>query len=114
MPQYMLLMYMPDGPQPSPEQIKEEHPRWQALYGEMHQAGVIVSNSGLSPVDNATTVRVRDGQTLVSDGPFAETKEILGGYFLIDVADLDEALKWAEKIPSAERGSVEVRPVWNG
>jgi hypothetical protein len=61
--------------------------------------------------DTATTVRVRDGQRLTSDGPFAETKEVLGGYYVIDVPDLDAALAWAEKIPSVGYGSVEVRPV---
>ncbi len=112
MSNYALIMYMPEGPEPTPEQIKAEHPRWNQLYAEMMEAGVLVSNSGLRPVDSATTVRVRDGETLISDGPFAETKEVLGGFFVLDVPDLDEALKWAARIPSAERGSVEVRPVW--
>lgn len=74
-------------------------------------AGVLVSGDALHPVEQATTLRVRDGQRVVADGPFAETKEILGGYYLIDVADLDVALDWAEKVPLAPYGSVEVRPL---
>ena len=101
MSNYALIMYMPEGPEPTPEQIKAEHPRWNQLYAEMMEAGVLVSNSGLRPVDSATTVRVRDGETLITDGPFAETKEVLGGYYVLDVPDLDEALKWAAQIPNA-------------
>ena len=70
-----------------------------------------VGSAHLQPVAMATTVRVADGDTLVTDGPFAETKEILGGYYIVDVPTLDEALKWAAKMPSAPYGSVEVRPV---
>ena len=64
-------------------------------------------------MNTATTVRVRSGKTLTTDGPFAETKEQLGGYYLIDVKNLDEAIQWAAKIPSAKLGCVEVRPVWD-
>ena len=66
----------------------------------------------LRPPETATTVRVRNGQTLVTDGPFAETKEEFGGYYLIEAPNLDEAIKWAAKIPGAVRGTIEVRPVW--
>ena len=66
----------------------------------------------LEDAKSATTVRVRDGQTLVTDGPFAETKEEFGGFYLVEAANLDEAIKWAAKIPGAVRGSIEVRPVW--
>ena len=65
----------------------------------------------LHPVESATTVRVRDGERLTTDGPFAETKEVLGGYYIVDVADLDEAVTRAEKIPNVGYGSIEVRPV---
>jgi hypothetical protein len=74
-------------------------------------AGVIVSGDALHPVASATTVRVRDGERLLTDGPFAETREQLGGYYIVDVADIDEAIEWAAKIPGAATGSVEVRPV---
>ena len=76
---------------------------------------MLLSNNSLSPVADATTVRVRDGKTLTTDGPFAETHEQLGGYYLLDCKDLDEAIAWAEKIPTAKYGSIEIRPlnVWS-
>ena len=82
-----------------------------ALTEEMHERGVILGSNRLAPVSAASTIRVRDGEEVVTDGPFAETKEQLGGYYLIDVESLDEALVWAARIPTARRGSVEVRPV---
>jgi hypothetical protein len=110
MPQYMILIYGPtDGP--SPEELAAEHPKWMAYTQALRDAGVMVGGDALQGADTATTVRVRDGETLVTDGPFAETKEILGGFYTIDVPSLDEALKWAAQIPSVTRGSVEVRPV---
>lgn len=78
---------------------------------EAEAAGVLLGGEGLQPTATATTVRVRDGETLLTDGPFAETREQLGGYYLIDCADLDEANRWAAKIPDAATGAVEVRPV---
>jgi hypothetical protein len=84
---------------------------WNAFIGAMAQAGVIVKGDGLQGPMLATTVRVIDGKRQVQDGPFAETKEQLGGYFVIDVPDLDAALDWAAKAPCALTGSVEVRPV---
>ena len=77
----------------------------------MKEADVFVANDGLAPPESATTVRVRDGETQITDGPFAETKEHLGGYYLIECADLDAALEWAARIPSSAYGSVEVRPL---
>lgn len=110
MPQYMLLIYTPaEGL--SPEELAAEHPRWMEYSQALQDAGVMTAGDALQGVDTATTVRIRDNETLVSDGPFAETKEILGGYYIIDVADLDTALSWASRIPSVGRGSVEVRPV---
>ena len=84
---------------------------WNAFIGAMAQAGVIVKGDGLEPPTVATTVRVRDGKRAVQDGPFADTKEALGGYFVIDVPDLDAALEWAAKAPCVHDGSVEIRPV---
>jgi hypothetical protein len=78
---------------------------------EMGQKGVLVAGEGLHPTATATTVRVRDGERSVTDGPFAETKEQLGGFYVLDVKDLDEAIEWAAKIPGALRGSIEIRPV---
>ena len=74
-------------------------------------ADVIVAGDALHPVSTATTVRVRDGEPLLTDGPFAETREQLGGYYVVDVADIDEAIRWAAKIPGASTGCVEVRPI---
>ncbi len=82
-----------------------------ALTEEMRDRGVYVTGAPLRPTTTADTVRVRDDELLVTDGPFAETKEQLGGYFLVDVESDDEARAWAAKIPAARYGSVEVRPV---
>ena len=84
---------------------------WTAFIGAMSQAGIIVSGNALQGAHTATTVRVRDGKRLVQDGPCADSKEQLGGYFIIEVPDLDTALEWAAKSPSASDASVEVRPV---
>jgi hypothetical protein len=111
MPQYMLLIYAPAEGGPAPEELQAEMPRWFEYTQALQDAGALVSGDALQPVDSATTVRVRGGETLTTDGPFAETKEILGGYYIIDVPDLDAALDWAAKIPSAPYGSTEVRPV---
>jgi hypothetical protein len=93
----------------------EESGRLMADYGAFGQAaqeaGVLLGGEGLQPTATATTVRVRDGETLFTDGPFAETREQLGGYYLLDCADLDEAARWAARIPDARSGAVEVRPV---
>jgi hypothetical protein len=111
MPQYMLLICSPVDDQRSPEEMQAELPRWFEYTQALQDAGVLVAGDALQPIDTATTVRVRDGETVITDGPFAETKEALGGYYILDVPDLDEALKWAARIPNVHRGSVEVRPV---
>ena len=84
---------------------------YQAATAAMAGAGVLVDSSPLQPPQTATTVRVRDGEMQLSDGPFAEIKEQLGGYYILDCADLDTALRYAAMIPAARYGSVEVRPV---
>ncbi|HUZ15155.1 MAG TPA: YciI family protein [Gaiellaceae bacterium] len=78
---------------------------------ELASRGILVGANQLQPSDTATVVSVRDGETITTDGPYAETKEVLGGYYLIDVETLDEALEWAAKIPSARYGHIEVRPI---
>lgn len=83
-----------------------------AFDAEIEAAGICESSYRLQPTSTSTTVRVRDGKTAMTDGPFTETKEAMGGYYLIDVPNLDEATAWAAKIPSAKYGSVEVRPIW--
>ncbi len=85
--------------------------RYFAFTQELKAAGALVAGDALEPVATATTVRVRQGKATTTDGPFAETKEQLGGYYLVEVPDLDAALGWAAKIPSAELGSIEVRPI---
>ena len=93
----------------------EDSARLMADYGafgqEAQEAGVLLGGEGLQPTATATTVRVRDGEAMFTDGPFAETREQLGGYYLLECADLDEAARWAAKVPDARSGSVEVRPV---
>jgi hypothetical protein len=82
-------------------------------YGEaMGKAGVVQGGNRLRPSSTATTVRIRDGKTQVLDGPYADTKEQLGGYYLIDAPDLDAALSWAARCPGASHGVMEVRPIW--
>jgi hypothetical protein len=93
----------------------EDRGRWMQDYGvytdELRAAGAMIAGDALQPTSSATTVRVRDGEQFVTDGPFAETKEQLGGYYLIEADSLDEATAWAAKLPGARHGSVEVRPV---
>jgi hypothetical protein len=112
---YLLLMYADESKDSKipPEELEAMAQAWYSLLKEAKAAGVLISNNGLSPVANATTVRIRDGKTLTTDGPFAETHEQLGGYFLVECKDLDEAITWAAKIPTAKYGSIEVRPLWD-
>ena len=84
---------------------------WNAYIGAMYGAGIVVSGNGLQPPHTGTTVRVRNGQRQVQDGPFPDTREHLGGYFIIDVPSLDVALEWAARAPNTATGSTEVRPV---
>jgi hypothetical protein len=105
--QYLLLIYVPTDATPDPA----EHGAWMSYTQQLQESGAMVSGDALQGLDTATTVRVREDETLVTDGPFAETKEMLAGYYLIDVADLDAALGWAAKMPNIGYGSVEVRPV---
>lgn len=84
---------------------------WQAYTQAIEQSGVMTGGAGLQPPETATTVRVRGGQRQVQDGPYAESKEQFGGFYLIDVPSLDEALEWAARCPAAPTGTVEVRPL---
>src|SRR5262249_52744236 len=113
---YMLLMYWNQNeptPQTPPEEQQAVQQEWFTLMKDMQTAGVLVSQNGLAPVSDATSVRVRNGKSVISDGPFAETHEQLGGFFLLNCKDLDEAIHWAEKIPSVRSGTVEIRPQWD-
>jgi hypothetical protein len=106
----MLLIY-DDPAQAGPDGQEQQYADWLNYTNSLVESGVMVAGAPLEGVESATTVRVRDGDTSITDGPFAETDEILGGYYLVDVADRDAALELAAKMPNIERGSVEVRPV---
>ena len=106
---YMLLIYVPQDARDSDERAPME--AWSAYTEALGTAGALLGGDALQGLETATTVRQQAGETLITDGPFAETKEMLGGYYLIDVPDLDAALAWAAKMPSIGYGSVEVRPL---
>lgn len=112
--QYMLIMTEPAeefAKRNDPEHASAYWGGWSAFIGAMYEAGIVKNGDGLQPPLMATTIRVRDGKRVVQDGPFADAKEQLGGYFIIEVPNLDTALDWAAKSPSAHYGAVEVRPV---
>ena len=110
---YMLLIYGDPGAGPAEgsHEAQAEMQKWYAYTQGLVGDGSFVAGDPLQGVDQATTVRVRDGKDLVTDGPFAETKEFLGGYYIVDVSDLDAALERAKRMPNIEHGSVEVRPI---
>ena len=109
--QYLLLIYSAES-----DEANQDQSKLMADYGAFTQGivqnGNFKSADRLRPVADATTVRVRGGKTLTTDGPFAETREQLGGYYLVEAKDLDEAIGIAAKVPTAKHGSIEVRPVW--
>jgi hypothetical protein len=109
----MLLIYNDPEAAPLPDtpEREDERQNWFAFHTELVAAGCHVAGDPLEGPEAATTVRVRGGERLTTDGPFAETKEILGGYYLIEVDDLDAALDWAGKMPNIGYGTVEVRPL---
>ena len=111
MPKYMLLLYADEPDAKEREEREGELPVWRQFTDSLREAGLFLGADRLHPVGSATTVRMRNGETEVLDGPFAVTKEYLGGYYLLECADLDEALKQAARVPLARYGSVEVRPV---
>ena len=106
----MLMIYEDDADRM--EHMDERMPNCSAYVQAMTKAGIYVTGDRLRGVTTATTVRVAGGKTHVVDGPYVEAKEQLGGFHIIDVPDLDTALAWASRCPSAARGAVEVRPVW--
>ncbi|HLI35474.1 MAG TPA: YciI family protein [Terriglobia bacterium] len=107
---YMLLIYQ-EGDGPSETEREQCYRESVELANELHQSGKYLSAAPLQPTSTATSIRVRDGKRLVTDGPFAETREHLGGYFLINAKDLDEAIHIASRIPGGRWGTVEIRPV---
>lgn len=109
--QYMLLLYVSERPPLGTPEADEMFGAVMAFHTQCQDRGVLVASAPLQEPDTATTVRVRDGQTLNSDGPFAETTEWIGGFFILECRDLDEALELAAMCPTAAYGSVEVRPL---
>ena len=112
MPQYMLLIFSDptQGPAEGSPEAQAQWEAWGTYTQSLHDAGVFVSGEPLEAPSTATTVAVRNGERVVTDGPFAETKEQVGGFYVIECANLDEALEWAKKVP-ARAGNIEVRPV---
>lgn len=110
--QYLLLIYTEESTEAPPQEVMEaEMELYNAFTRHIAERGAFKAGEALHPSSTATTVRVRDGQTLATDGPFAETKEVLGGFYLVEAADLDEAIDFASRIPSARHGSIEIRPI---
>lgn len=112
--QYLLMLYLDDTawPKMTPEQQKEGEAAYMAYTDALVKSGILVGANRLQPSASATTVRLEDGKPKVLDGPYADAKEQLGGYYLIEVPDLDAALSWASRCPTIGHGIVEVRPVW--
>lgn len=111
---YMLLIYSNEGQMASrtPADGEKVLAAYNAYAEAMAKAGVMVGADRLRPSDASTTVKVANGKTQVLNGPYAESREQLGGYFMIDVPDLDAAISWASRCPGASHGTVEVRPIW--
>jgi hypothetical protein len=112
--QYLLMIYNNEaGMAAAPKEAVSQMSAAYAAYAQaMGKAGVVLGGNRLRPSAEATTVRVKGGKTEVLDGPYADTKEQLGGYYLIDVPDLDAALSWAARCPTASNGTIEVRAIW--
>jgi hypothetical protein len=112
--QYALLIYTPEPTQePSADAMAAELADYNAFGQHVTDRGAMRGGEALEPTATATTVRVIDGKTVTTDGPFAETKEALGGFYLVEAVDLDEAIGYAAMIPGAKHGCIEVRPVWD-
>jgi hypothetical protein len=112
MPNYMLLLYAPEPADAEEIAARDaDLPEWQRVLTDLNADGSFVGSGRLLPVDTSTTIRVRDHETELTDGPFAVTKEVLGGYFILECEDLDAATAAAERMPVARYGSVEVRPL---
>ena len=109
--QYMLLIYQNEAQRPGEAELGKVMQEYMAFTQDIVKAGKFKAGDPLEPTNTATTVRVREGKTLTTDGPFAETREQLGGYYIVDAKDLDEAIAIAARIPGARFGSIEVRPI---
>ncbi len=111
--QYLCLIYEDETVLPSRSEDEQQAIMndYFSFTGRMRESGKMVAGDALMPIETATTVRIRDGKVITTDGPFAETKEQLGGYYLLECDDLDEAIELASQIPSSKWGSIEVRPI---
>jgi hypothetical protein len=110
---YLLLIYTPEADEAPPDDVAAaSHAAYAEFTRDVKERGLFQAGEALTPTSTATTVRVVNGETVTTDGPFAETKEALGGFYLIEARDLDEAIETAAKIPAAREGSIEVRPIW--
>jgi hypothetical protein len=109
---YLLMIYGDESVDLNPDEMQKVMGAYDAFTNEVKSAGAMQAAEALQPTATATTVRVRNGETLITDGPFADTKEQLGGFYLLDCKNLDEAVAYAAKIPGAQGGSIEVRPIW--
>jgi len=114
MRQYLLSVYQPDGPAPPPEVLETVMRDLDALNAELKAAGAWVFAGGLHPPGTATVLRVRDGEVLITDGPFAEGKEHIGGFTIVSAPDLDAALEWGCRLARATTLPIEVRPIQDG
>ena len=112
--QYILLIYNAEPTEAIPEDLMgAEMDAYNAFTAHLRGRGAMLAGDALLPTSSATTVRVVDGRTVTTDGPFAETKEQLGGFYVVEAADLDAAIAYAAMIPGATHGSIEVRPIWD-
>ena len=111
MSRYLVLLYAPEDEEPIMRQRWAQLPAWLELTESLREAGLLVANGALHRTEAATTVRVRNGETEMTDGPFAVTKEVLAGFYVLDCHGLDDALRQAARFPTARYGSVEVRPI---
>ncbi len=112
---YMLLFYWNtnETTTPTPEEYQAVAKEWGKFTHDANAAGALIATNGLAPASTATTLRIRDGKRVLTDGPFAETHEQLGGFALMECKDLDDAMQWAEMLPPSKDGSIEIRRLWD-
>jgi hypothetical protein len=110
---YVFLIYSQESEWDSSSEVEQAAVinSYSEIAREARAKGILEAGDELQPVSTATSVRVRDGKTMITDGPFAETKEQLGGYFILNCENLDEAIEWAQRFPTAKTGSIEIRPI---
>ena len=112
---YVLMIYVSEEVTLNmpPDKRKELVQGYTSFHMDVNQQGIWDGGAPLQPVNNSTTVQIRDGETMITDGPFAETKEQLAGVYILNCDNLDEAIEWAKRIPDAKYGAIEIRPAWD-